>query len=245
MINNKAATPLSKSTCAFLALALMALLVWMSVEPKNSSQAQDDDKVRTAEDEKRLAATSGQVKDCYRTLLELSEESRNSSDQNRSAPLAYDRLEFKEVVDEIISGMDIEVSWHENIDPAVEISASYGKIPAISLTSACKSAGATWHVGPGKVFIDGLVGDQTNDQEIRATYELSDSFQTRGGLGRTIYPNAYGTMLRSYSGWVGQSGCLIVEVLDRRQIAVSGYASDHAFFLERTPYATLVEVREE
>jgi hypothetical protein len=211
----------------------LAVIVQLSVTAcavqgiaENGDPSVESDRAKNIRDKTLVPA-----EEAYRVISLLSHE---ANDDKLTRPVYYENYELEEVVRRVLAPLNLTCEYSKNVDPQFEVSGVFSTIPAESLSSACKSAGLVWHGGRTGIYICAL-GDTSDDDIYTITYRLITRDNASLSPAR---PNAYAAAWRvTGTGWPGMQSRLELNVVDNTTIEVTGFASDHAFFMERVAWA--------
>ena len=172
----------------------------------------------------------------YETLCLLLGESRKEADETHAAvALHIENEQLIDVLERILAGLDVSVVWHPDVDPFTTVTGSFASLPIDSIARACAWASVGWHVGPGVVYVD---AHDSTDTVFSLQYTLPHEAVWRAEIPVGVEPTVLGARWRTGRPvWQGQTSALVIEQVDDGFLSVTGYASDHAWFLELVPWA--------
>lgn len=210
------------SICSILALVVAGFLASGCVSPKVGDDRAGAD---TAPDV-TLAAS-----EAYDVITALTKE-RPKLELERN--VYFENYELDDVVERLLKPLDLTWTYHDDVDRGADVSGVIGAIPAQSLTEILGTIGLIWHAGRSTVYIYPV--DATPDDEVYlVSYRLAPAF--KGTLTPEL-PNAYAAYWRLKGGsWPGMNSALTAVVVDSQTMQVTGFASDHAFVMERVGWA--------
>jgi hypothetical protein len=121
------------------------------------------------------------------------------------------------------------------VDPFTTVTGSFANLPIDSIARACAWANVGWHVGPGVVYVD---APDSTDTVFSLQYKLPQEATWREDLPVRVQPTDMGARWRAGGpAWHGQTSALVIDQVDDGMLTATGYASDHAWFLELVPWA--------
>lgn len=190
----------------------------------------------------KTAALQADIANTFKTQAILLQELPTDDElASGTAHLFYEGMELAEVLTVVLKGTDVRVVWHDDVDPHQSISGKFGEVPLVSLDLVCAEAGVGWHLGPSLVYIDAGRNGESRDKPVTIQYRLPETIVWHDAYTVEFKPNILSLAFRLQGdNCLARNSKLEISTVDQRTLVVSGFASDHVFFLDRVPYASPV-----